>query len=113
MSFYDINPISLPKQATYYHNVLMICIGVTPELWPVQNVTDIWYLDQITSARPTAYLFYLEPKLEQEEDEDGELMDFDISIINHCVVEICENSVCWYSTEDENDDFDLKDAWKI
>lgn len=32
MSFYKIDPVSLPKQATYYHNVLVICIDITPEL---------------------------------------------------------------------------------
>lgn len=113
MSFYDIDPMTLPADAVYYHNVLMVCIGVAPSNWKL-DVEDTWYLDKLQDARPTACIFYIDEDLEEETDEDGEPIKFEITFINHCVVEVCsDNSVCWYSTQSDESDFDLRDAWRI
>lgn len=114
MSFYNIDPMTLPAEAIYYHNVLMICVGIIPENWSFNDTNEIWYLDQVTSARPTAYIFYPDEELEEDIDDEGNPLDFEITLIPHCVVEVCDNnSVRWYSTQSDEDDFDLKDAWRI
>lgn len=100
MTFYDIDPINLPEDAVYYHNVLVVCVGITPQLWEYENYEEIWYLEYITSPQPTAYCFYVEPELEQEE-EDAEI-DFEIIIVSNCVVEVCNNEISWYDGAEDN-----------
>lgn len=114
MSFYDIDPMTLPAEAIYYHNVLMICVAITPKNWQFDDMDEIWYLDQITSARPTAYIFYPDEDLEEEFDDEGNSIEFEIELISHCVVEVCDNnSVCWYPGDDNDGEFNLKDSWRI
>lgn len=111
VTFYDINPMHLPKDAIYFHNVLIIILAVSPQVWEFQE-EQIWYLDQLTSPTPTAYCFYLEPELEEEDQEEE--TDFELCFIPHSVIEICGNEISWYEgTLDNDDDFDLKDSWKI
>lgn len=113
MSFYDIDPNSLPKEAQYYHNVLIVLVGITPQKWDYEEHKEIWSLEEITAPRPTVYCFYSEPELlEQEHDEEE--VDFEITIIGHCVVEVCGQEVSWYEgMEPPRDKFDAKDLWRI
>lgn len=112
MSFYDIDPMALPEGAKYYHNVLIVSIAIPSKDWEFEE-NEIWYLDKITDARPTAYIFYKEPELNDEVDENEEPILFEITLVPHCVLEVNEdNSVCWYST-DENKGFNLEDYWRI
>lgn len=106
MSFYDINPDTLPEGAVYYHNVLLVNIGIAPSEWEY-DFENIWYLEEVTTSRPIAFVLYVDKELEEEWG-----IKFDITFVPHSVIEVCDNNlVSWYSTQD--DDFNLDQSWSI
>lgn len=118
MTFYDIPENGLPRENEYYFNVLVICIAVIPQLAKEllgENVDEIYYLDQITSTRPTVYHFYIEPELgiqydETEEEEYREEVVYEICLFPHSVVEISpQGEISFF----EMLDFDTEDFWRI
>ena len=114
MSFYDIDPTTLPKDALYFHNVLLVLVATDPQLWEYEDCDQIWHLNQITSPQPTAYCFYPDSELQEQEDEDGEVSDFEIILVNHAVVEVCGNEVSWYEgVDDDEEDFDIRESWRL
>lgn len=110
MYFYDIPEHGLPKNSQYYFNIFVICVAIRPdcglEIFGNSQINDIWYLDDITAARPYVYHFYVEQELVDDEDN----ADFYIEGYPHCVVEIQDNyNICFY----EMIDFDTDDLWEI
>lgn len=131
MTFYDIPAEGLPEGHRYYFNVLMICIAISPqlasEIFPVQGLEELYFVDQITDIRPVAYHIYIEPELgiwevleeenleeEQLQDEEGEELDSEleceIQLFPHSVVEIAENGEISFF---DMLDFDTRDLWRI
>lgn len=115
MSFYDIDPSSLPNDSQFYHNVLVVLVGFPPEKWQFEE-DEIWYLDHITSARPYAICFYVDEEFDldyEEEDNLGDIQeqDFYLQFDKHSVVEVCsDNSIQWYPKDEGS--FDLEEAWQ-
>lgn len=107
MTFFDNHPQHLPYDGEYYFNILVTCIALQPELakevFPQQEIVDIWDLDKITEARPQVVHIYSDETLSQD-------IDFEIQCFPHTVVEISQKyGISFYDMID----FDTEEPWKI
>lgn len=94
MTFYDINPNTLPAGAQYYFDVLVYNIAISvdyaEELFD-DDILDIWYLDKITDSQPTIVHFYVQDEFGPEDlefDDDDTDVDYAMQALNHQVVEV-------------------------
>lgn len=91
MNFYDLDPMSLPKDAEYYFGItileLLVPIGSIP-------ADDYWDISHITDAQP--YAIHAFPN-----DRVG------WTVYPNTVVEIRRNEVSFYADDDEEEDYDF------
>lgn len=97
MTFYNIDPNTLPSGAQYYFDVLVYNIAISvdyaDELFD-DDILDIWYLDKITDAQPIAVHFYVQDEFDPEElelddeCEDYSDVDYAMQALYHQVVEV-------------------------
>lgn len=102
MLFYEIDPLGFPEGAQFYFNLVIATIEISYEsdLLP-KEIYDYWYLGGIRDSRPFAIYIY---RYSQKANNDK----YDITIYEHCVLEIDPNQeVCWY----EMVDYDTEDSW--
>jgi hypothetical protein len=79
-----------------------VCVGINADYLLLDNITEVWYLDNITSARPYVVHFYLD-------DEDPDL-EWSVELYPHSVVEVTEDmEVSFYDMLD----FDTSGIWLI
>lgn len=117
MNFFDIKPESLPQDGQYYFNILVITIALNSENWEafvedssIEDLTCVWYLDELTAPEPKAICVYLEDELDQDiEESDIEQVIFSMEIYPHKVIEISKYGIAWYDMID----FNTGDFWSI
>lgn len=107
MTFFDNHPQHLPYDGEYYYNILVVCIGMQPyiakEVFPQQEVKDIWDIDNITAARPYAVHIYEDSGLDRD-------IDFEIQCFPHTVLEVSQKyGLSFYDMID----FDTENPWEI
>ena len=106
MNFFDEDPMSLPRDAQYYFNVLVRIIGIHPSLANEvlgKGIEEVCYIEDIAEPRPTITYCFTDESL----DEDTE---FEIECFPHCVVEVSQSlGVSWWDMLD----FDTDDPWRI
>lgn len=115
MGFYDYDPMSLPKDAQYYFNILIIQVQVpldkAEEVFGSPDITSYWNIEGVNEPRPYAVCFYTEEELFEEEDDEF-YEDIEIAslyLYPHCVIEVDPNlGVSWYNMFDE----DYGDLWR-
>lgn len=107
----------LPKDSSYYFNILVKCIAISPQCaeeceFP-DGVQEIWYLDNINSSHPFITRVYVDNGLDEENfDADIEFADtlFEVYCYPHQVVEITkDNQILHYDFID----FDFSDPWRL
>lgn len=128
-SFYTIDPSQLPEDAEFYHNVYLVAISVSQEVWNEieewEGLDSVCYMDKLTDPFPKAVVFHIdenlgekarEEDLEEMELEENELenlmlqeepYDFIVEEFPHAVVQITsDGEITWYdgksSDEEEN-----------
>lgn len=106
MSFFDEEPMSLPRDGQYYFNILVVCIGVSPQLMQengFSDLLDIWDIQELTEPRPKIIHIYQDECL----DED---IEYEMTYFPHCVVEVSPSlGVSWWDMLD----FETDDPWRI
>ena len=103
-TFFDLDPNALPADAnTFYFNILIKDIALRPgdlELPSITGMSDLWYIDHITDARPWVAHFYID-----KDNADDTVVEYP-----HCVIEIRDSGeVSWYHMID----YDTDDRWKL
>lgn len=116
MSFFNINPMSLPKDAQYYFNILIIIIYVSRETMDICYGKDkelIWFLDEITEPRPTAIcICALDEEEQQQINEEYQTeVSYSIEMYPHTVLEVDPNlGIGWYPMRSG---FEESDPWSL
>ena len=81
--FFDTPYSELPKRAQYYFNILIISIAVQPEVLTDilghKNTVDLWDVQNINNARPTALHIYASYNLDRDSDYDARLILSELS----------------------------------
>lgn len=103
--FFEEPYLSLPKDAQYYFNVLIICIALAPdyaeELFGNNSIVDLWDIQRVNDARPVAIHTYVSRNLNKD-------FDYEIECFPHQVVEVTDN-VAFYDMID----YDTDDPWRL
>lgn len=106
MNFFDEDPMSLPCDAQYYFNILVICVAINPQCSDEilgEGIEELTYIDKITDARPCAVFLYVDDEL----DDD---IEYEMECYPHCVVEVSgQLGVSWWPMLE----FDTDDPWRI
>lgn len=107
-TFYDLNPDEMPEDATYYHNVYVIAVAVSREMWDsveeLQDITCISYLDEVCGPAPCATFIWV---CDEEFEDD---VDFEVETYDHSVVEVrADGDICWY----DGKAFDEGNPWRL
>lgn len=115
MNIFNIPPSSMPADASYYFNVLVVNIAVKESLQFGRDeiYSDIWDTSHITDPRPFVIHLYAEDDEEFNDDEN-----YIVELITNMAVEISESlGVSFYSMFDDEDDDegDIKpeDLWRL
>lgn len=96
--FFDMPDKSYPADARYYFNVLLYDIAVRPgdiSLPQLQDMDEVWYLQNITEPRPTAVHIWVDHNKWRDNDPI-----YDMEEIPHSVIEVRPNEITWYRMTD-------------
>ncbi|MCM1323963.1 MAG: hypothetical protein NC218_07365 [Acetobacter sp.] len=114
MNIFNLDPTSMPKDAEYYFNILVINIAVRESLQDDKEefYTDIWYIEHITDPRP--YIVHVYAEEDDFFDEDENYM---IELYANMAVEISPSlGISFYDMfdgDDEDGDIQLDDLWRL
>lgn len=103
--FFDTPGHYLSNNAQYYFNILVICIAVSPthaQYILDKNISDIWYMQQITDSRPKVIHIFVDEMMDKD-------IDYLIECFPHSVVEVNQQRIYFYDMID----FDTDDPWEI
>lgn len=117
MSFFDWEPNSLPAQAQYFFNIVVVIILADNETMDEligKGIQTYWNIENITEPRP--YVIGLvrltDEEIAAEGEEFGEELQYIMEIHSHCVVEVDPQlGVSWYNMF--NDEESEQDPWRL
>ena len=114
MNIFNIPPSSMPTDASYYFNVLVVNIAVKESLQYGRNefFSDIWDISHITDPRPFVVHLYAEDDNEFDDDEN-----YIVELFANMAVEISQSlGISFYDMfddEDDEGDIQLEDLWRL
>lgn len=118
MNIFNLTPSSMPNDAEYYFNILVVNIAVRESLQFNQDefFSDIWDISHITDPRPyVIHLYAEEDTILDEEYEENE--NYIIELFPNVAVEVSPTlGVSFYSMfddEDDEGDIQFEDLWRL
>lgn len=114
MNIFNLDPNSMPHDAEYYFNILVVNIAVRESLQMGNEdfYTDIWDISHITDPRPYIIHLYTEDDELFEDDERYMIM-----LYSNTAVEVSPTlGVSFYDMFDDDDDegdIQLEDLWRL
>lgn len=117
MNIFNLAPSSMPNDAEYYFNILVVNIAVRESLQMNSDefILDIWDISHITSPRP--YVIHIYTEDDEIFDEEQEEENYIIELVPNAAVEVSPSlGISFYSMfddEDDESDIQFEDLWRL